>query len=220
MPGKPTANDLWKSPESNLDFHSLYQANCMACHAGPTGTASSISLGNSVYLSFISPEKMREIIADGIRGTAMPLFSEKNGGRLTDAQIDVLVKGIYAWKDPKKVPTEPMPPYSAPLGDVARGATVFTQDCASCHGAEGTGGKAGSIVDSAYLGLVSNQYLRTVIVAGRPEIGQPNWHDYGNGQLTPGPGQPMSDQDVSDVVAWLASHRGVGKGALPIEMRR
>ncbi len=213
MPGKPTAKDVWKPPEANLDFSNLYMTSCIACHSGVSGVASAISMGNSVYLSLITPNKMREIIARGIPGTAMPAFSEKMGGRLTEAQIDVLVKGIYAWKDPKKVPAGPLPVYSAPPGDVRRGAQVFSMNCASCHGVEGTGGKAGSVVDTAYLNLVTDQYLRTLVIAGRPEVGHPNWHEAAGGQ-------PMSDQDVSDVVAWLISHRGAHKGDLPVEMRR
>lgn len=213
MPGKPTEKNVWKPPEANLDFHNLYTTNCIACHAGPKGTASSISLGNSVYLSLITPEKMHEIIAKGIPNTAMPAFLDKLGGRLTDAQIDVLVKGIFAWKDEKKVPTGPLPAYSGGPGDATRGAQVFAENCASCHGMDGTGAKAGSVVDPAYLDLVTDQYLRTVTIAGRPEIGQPNWQETV-------PGKPMTDQDVSDVVAWLISHRGQRKGELPVEMQR
>lgn len=211
MPGKPTAKNLWESPEADLDFYSLYTTNCIACHAGPTGVSSSISLANSVYLSLISPEKMHKIIASGVPGTAMPAFSEKNGGRLTEAQMDVLVKGIYGWRDPKKVSAGPLPPYSVSAGDPVRGAKVFSVYCANCHGVEGTGGKAGSVVDSAYLELVTDQYLRTVIIAGRPEIGHPNWRELA---------KPMPDQDIADVVAWLIAHRGVNRGILPIEMRR
>jgi mono/diheme cytochrome c family protein len=61
-------------------------------------------------------------------------------------------------------------------------------------------GKAGSVVDPAYLGLVSDQYLRTVVIAGRPDLGMPGFREYV-------PGKPMTPEEISDVVAWLASHR-------------
>jgi cytochrome c oxidase cbb3-type subunit 3/ubiquinol-cytochrome c reductase cytochrome c subunit len=48
--------------------------------------------------------------------------------------------------------------------------------------------------------LISDQGLRTIVIAGRPELGAPDWR----GNI---PGRPMSDQDVTDVVAWLVSHR-------------
>ena len=60
--------------------------------------------------------------------------------------------------------------------------------------------KAGSITDPAFLALVSDQVLRTVVIAGRPDIGQPDWRS----DL---PGHPMSDQEVTDVVGWLSSQR-------------
>jgi hypothetical protein len=55
-------------------------------------------------------------------------------------------------------------------------------------------------VDGSYLGLVSNQGLRTTIIVGRPELGAPDWR----GDV---PGKAMSPGDVSDVVAWLAAQR-------------
>jgi cytochrome c oxidase cbb3-type subunit 3/ubiquinol-cytochrome c reductase cytochrome c subunit len=55
-------------------------------------------------------------------------------------------------------------------------------------------------VDSSYLALVSDQHLRTVIITGVPAFGSPDWR----GNV---PGKPMSDGDVTDVVAWLAAHR-------------
>ena len=73
--------------------------------------------------------------------------------------------------------------------------------CARCHGADGTGGpRGGSIVDGSYLGLVSDQGLRTAVLVGRPALGMPDWRSLV-------PGRPMSAADVADVVAWLAARR-------------
>jgi hypothetical protein len=47
---------------------------------------------------------------------------------------------------------------------------------------------------------VSDQHLRTLVIAGRPELGAPDWRSDVEGR-------PMSAQDVSDVVAWLSSQR-------------
>jgi cytochrome c oxidase cbb3-type subunit 3 len=52
---------------------------------------------------------------------------------------------------------------------------------------------------------VSDQGLRTIVITGRPELGAPDWR--GNA-----PGKPMSDQEVTDVVAWLASQRAQHPG--------
>jgi len=50
------------------------------------------------------------------------------------------------------------------------------------------------------LALVSDQGLRTIVITGRGELGAPDWR----GNV---PGKPMSDQEITDVVAWLASRR-------------
>ena len=50
------------------------------------------------------------------------------------------------------------------------GAQVFATSCASCHGADGKGtATSGSIVDGSFLALVSDQNLRTTVIAGRPD---------------------------------------------------
>jgi cytochrome c oxidase cbb3-type subunit 3 len=94
------------------------------------------------------------------------------------------------------------PPYaSSTPGDVSRGSVAYAEFCSSCHGAGGRGGqKASSIVDGSLLALLNDQELRTIVIVGRSELGAPDWR----GNV---PGKPMSPQDVSDVVAWLASQR-------------
>jgi cytochrome c oxidase cbb3-type subunit 3 len=83
---------------------------------------------------------------------------------------------------------------------VAQGQAAFGTFCASCHDADGTGGKAGSVVRPAYLGLVSDQYLRTIVIAGRNDLGCPDFQNRV-------PGKPMSEEEISGVVAWLVSQR-------------
>jgi mono/diheme cytochrome c family protein len=86
-------------------------------------------------------------------------------------------------------------------GDSNRGAIIYAADCQSCHGTDAKGGPAaGSIVDTSYLSLVSNQYLRTITIAGRPDLDHPDWKQYPSGE-------PLKSNQVSDVVAWLVSKR-------------
>jgi hypothetical protein len=60
-------------------------------------------------------------------------------------------------------------------------------------------------VDGSYLALVSDRYMRTTVIAGRPELGAPDWRENVRGR-------PMSEQEVTDVVAWLASRRAASPG--------
>jgi mono/diheme cytochrome c family protein len=187
----------------------LYSTNCLACHGNAKIIGPSISMSNPVYLSVAPKDVMRKVIAEGVPGTMMPAYSNAVGGMLTDEQIDVVVNGILSSSKGQKIAETDRPPYAAPLGDVQRGAAVYAQACAQCHGNEGTGGKAGSVVDAAYLSLVSDQYLRTVVIAGRPELGMPGYQEYVSGK-------PMSADEIADVVGWLASHRqGPAPGQSP-----
>jgi cytochrome c oxidase cbb3-type subunit III len=199
MPGKPTQAQAWHSPHSVVDFEKIYAESCRGCHGTKDEPSGAITLDNPTYIATIPRDTLRSIIANGIPGTAMVAFSEEHGGILTEKQIDILVEGISAW-GAKNPPQGPLPGYSAPLGDVAAGQTAFGTFCASCHGADGTGGKAGSVVHPAYLGLVSDQYLRTIVIAGRNDLGCPDFQNRV-------PGKPMSEEEISGVVAWLASQR-------------
>jgi cytochrome c oxidase cbb3-type subunit 3 len=200
LPGKPKEEDRWKPPDANKNFADLYNTNCVACHGNDKTFGASISMNNPVYLAVVPKDAMRKIIAEGVPGTMMPGYSIAVGRTLTDEQINILVDGIHSWSTGHAMPAAELPAYNAPAGDAQRGATAYAQDCAQCHGNEGAGGKAGSVVDAAYLSLVSDQYLRSVIIAGRPELGMPNYQEYVSGK-------PMSSEEIADVVAWLSSHR-------------
>jgi mono/diheme cytochrome c family protein len=200
LPGKPKESDRWKPPEAEKNFQVLFEENCRACHAGETNIGASISMRDPFYLAIIPPDVLRKITAEGIPGTTMPGFLKANGGELTDEQVDIIVNGILNWGKSAQITKTNLPPYSAALGDANRGSEVYNRFCASCHGQVGQNGKAGSILQPDYLQLVSDQYLRSVTIAGRPELGMPNYQNLV-------PNQPMSDQDIADIVGWLASHR-------------
>lgn len=161
-----------------------------------------IALANPVFLAIADDAVIRRTAANGVPGTPMPAFAQSAGGMLTDKQIDALVRGIRSWAKPGAVGDATMPPYAAQAtGNPQRGAEAYRTYCSSCHGVDGRGGsKASSIVDGSYLALVSDQQLRTIVIAGRPELGAPDWR----GDVV---GRPMSAQDISDVVAWLSSQR-------------
>ena len=65
-------------------------------------------------------------------------------------------------------------------------------------------GDVGSIVDGSYLALISDQGLRSLVIAGRPDEGMPDWRSDSS--------QPLTDQQITDLVAWLASKRTVNPG--------
>src|SRR5215471_8622338 len=202
-PGKPRKGSEVLAPNDVVKFGTLYAEYCSACHGAEGRGGAAIALADPVYLSIVNEATMRKVIANGVHGTSMPAFAQSAGGMLTDKQIDVISSGIQShWSRPGILEGVNPPPYSAKsMGDVQRGRVVYETFCESCHGSEGDGGPKGSaITNKSFLALVSDQGLRTIVIVGRPELGAPDWR----GNV---PGKPMSDQEITDVVAWLASHR-------------
>ena len=123
---------------------------------------------------------------------------------------------LEAWGAPAN-PHKGMPSYLAPpasskggaTGDTKLGAAVYLRACAACHGDHGQGIQEGdkmvrTIHEPALLALISNQVLRRYAITGRPDLGMPNYSQ-------PRPDNkgfvPLTDQDVADLTALLASWR-------------
>jgi cytochrome c oxidase cbb3-type subunit III len=201
-PGRPTLDSQALPPNKVLNFDTLYQQNCAGCHGAQGKGGAAVGLASPVYLSIADDATIRRVTTEGVPGTAMPAFAQSSGGMLTYEQVKAIVRGIRSsWAAPHVLDVIP-PSYSALApADPTHGFEAYNAYCSSCHGAAGRGGRrAGSIVDESYLTLVSDQYLRTIVITGRPEMGAPDWR----GNV---PGKPMSPEDVSDVVAWLTAQR-------------
>jgi len=230
LPGQPTEAERWRAPADISDFNQLYTQNCSGCHGAGGRHGAARSLDDPLYLAFVTDAELRQVVAHGRPGTNMPAFSEQAGGGLTDRQIELLTSGMRAqWSRPDDFKGIEIPSYNAvgtasssyavvttaadgsgvasPPGDALRGATAYQTYCARCHGTNGAGGSAGSIVDPDFLKLVSDQGLRTTVVVGRSDLGKPDWRS----NL---PGHAMSPREIDDVVAWLASHRQTDGAAI------
>ena len=205
-PGQPSEKGEVADPRVVVDFATLYASNCAGCHGVQGEGGASIGLASRGYLAIAPDAAIREAISRGRPRTAMPAFARSAGGLLSDAQVDALVKGIRAWAPAELTADPDAPPYLATSrGNPSRGERVFREQCGSCHGPDGRGkGGTGSIVDGAFLDLVTDQSLRTTIIAGREDLGSPGWR----GVI----GKPLTAEGVSDTVAWLAAQRQQNPG--------
>jgi mono/diheme cytochrome c family protein len=208
IPGRPGPGPEVVRPEEVLDFSTLYKQNCAACHGENGGNGAAISLSNPVYIAVAGETQMREVISKGVPNHLMPAFEKSSGGMLTAQQVTTLAHGmVQEWGKPNLFEGQTLPSYLATLpASVEHGQEAFGVFCAKCHQATGEGhpaigkiGKLGSIVDPSYLALISDQNLRSIIIAGRPENHMPDWRTDS--------AQPMTDQQITDIVAWLASKR-------------
>ena len=210
LSGKPAPGPEVPRPDSILDPVVLFNQNCAGCHGADGQKGPAMSLSDPVYLAIVDDDTLRSTISRGRSGTAMSAFAQKQGGMLTDEQINAIVHGIRErWSKPGVLAGVTTPPYAAKVAGSAQGGeAVYATFCASCHGRGAAGGpKAGSVTNGAYLNLISDQGLRTIVIAGRPDFDAPDWR----GNVS---GRPMTDQEITDVVAWLVSLRPTGAQAV------
>jgi len=202
LSGCGRATEGYTLPDRVTEFSVLYKDNCAGCHGVDGRFGAARPLNDPMYLAVIGTEQMRGVIAKGVPGTAMTGFAQSGGGTLTDQQIAILAANIEArWARPQEFSGVNLPPYRDDLGDPVRGEAVFKSYCSTCHGDNARGGTAtNSVTDPALLALVSDQAIRSTVITGRLDLGMPNWKNHSHGHaLTP--------QEISDVVAWISSHR-------------
>jgi mono/diheme cytochrome c family protein len=243
FPGQPDPADRPVRADQVFDFGILYGQNCAGCH-GPDGKLGPAPpLNDGLFRQIVSEAELESIITNGRNKTLMPAFARENGGTLTSAQIQILVREIKGqpyriiaehgsaatieavsdaegtspkWGAPGKPPAG-VPSYRKPshegndnstATEIARIA-VFSRACAVCHGDQGQGIAQGdalihTINDPAFLSLCSDQVLRRYVITGRGDLGMPGYADArpGNPQF-----QPLSDEEVTSLVALLASWR-------------
>ena len=194
--GPPNDQEELMRPENVASFDRLYKQNCSACHGENGSGGPALDLANPNYQALVDDASLKRSITSGMPGTEMPAFGETAGGFLTTRQVDALVAGMRAsWNHNGHTAGE-MPPYSSSsAGNFENGQDIFRVNCSSCH-------RQGQqkITDASYLALVSDQSLRTIVIAGRPDLGHPDWKQVR-------PAQPLTDREVSDVVAYLHSLR-------------
>jgi cytochrome c oxidase cbb3-type subunit III len=203
-PGAARIEDYTR-PDQVSDFHTLYATNCQACHGANGQGGPAMDLGNPEYQALVDDATLKKWISTGMPGTEMTAFAQSAGGTLTDAQIDAIIAGMRKeWRTPDAFAGATPPPYAEPEGgSAARGQQLYQTRCSSCHQNPGRQ----QVASPVYLSLVSDQALRAIIIAGRPDIHQPDWqHDTPSGSA----GQPLAAQDVTDIVTYLHSLRNSG----------
>ena len=219
-PGKPGPGPAVARPDQLLDFSTLYAQNCASCHGVNGKNGAAISLANPVYLAVAGVSNIQRVTANGVPGTEMPPFAHSAGGMLTDQQIAVLShQMVVQWGNPSAIAGQTPPAYasSAP-GNAAQGEKTFMKFCGSCHVENfyPNGLPTGlvsellpqmpdklaplSLVDPAYLALISDQGLRSLILAGQFDKTPHDWRSYSSTHA-------LTDQELTDIVAWLTSHR-------------
>lgn len=226
-----------RSADQVLEFSVLYGQNCAGCHGSDGKLGPAPPLNDPLFRAIVPEEELQNVLTKGRKNALMPAFALENGGSLTESQIQVLVKEIKGvpytivkkgesvevvsdaggirptWgttgTPPSGVPAYREQSISSSGSNREKGAVVFARACAACHGEHGQGiHEEGEIVrtihDPAFLALVSNQALRRYVITGRPDLGMPS---YAEARPDSSKLMPLTDQEVTDLVALLASWR-------------
>jgi mono/diheme cytochrome c family protein len=102
-------------------------------------------------------------------------------------------------------------------GDPAKGATLYAQNCATCHGTSLEGGIGAVLNPIDKLPGVSNPldptFLIQIITNGRtPQAGDPK----AIAMPPKGGNAALTDQDVNDLAAYIIQQNTLGAGAAPL----
>jgi mono/diheme cytochrome c family protein len=143
-------------------------------------------------------EYLRLAVEKGRPGTLMPAWAKGAGG-LTAAQVEALVR--YLAEGDGRPAQEARPEPVPRGGEAGRGGQLFTQLCAGCHGGNRL---APSLGNPVFQASAKDEWLARTIRHGRPDTPMP-------ASQRPG-AAGLSDEEVRDLVAYLRSLGGRGKG--------
>jgi len=174
----------------------LYVKYCALCH-GPEGKGYAADNAPSL----VSAELLRSasddflIVSTGLGrpGTSMAGYSTDKGGPLRPEDIRALVAWLRS-RGPARQPLAATPVH----GDASRGAALYTEKCASCHGTPQQRGAAVQLSNPVFLSVASDPFLRHAIAEGRPGAGA------GELQMQSWKAQ-LSAEQIDDLVALLRS---------------
>lgn len=154
------------------------------------------ALGNDDFLRLASDDFLRRAITDGHPGTPMAAFGATLGGPMSPEQVDQVIAHLRTW-GPEPIDVS----HTRVLGDERRGATVFANSCASCHGPRGEGVNAPTLAHPVFQSSATAGFLRETIARGREGTPMPAF------QAT------LSSQQIDDVVAFVRALPPIGAPA-------
>lgn len=182
----------------------LYQRYCALCHGEDRqGHAADHAP------SLVSPELMAgepgflmAAIRNGRPGTPMAAFGKDQGGPLSADDQHLLFHWLVEKAGVEHVHREDVPS----TGEATRGAPVYAEHCASCHGAQGEGVTGTALANPVFLATASDGFLRHTVTAGRTGTPMPSF------------AETLSSQAIEDVVAFLRSRATGWNAPAPVRV--
>jgi mono/diheme cytochrome c family protein len=177
----------------------LYNQYCGMCH-GEDGRGR-VGASLDAFPGIRAASAIEQVTAQGIAGSAMPAWSEANGGPLNEQDITDIaayITGVLGGTQPVMPAPTYQPPDIPPMpeveGDPTNGAIVFQANCAACHGEQAQGGYGWPLAKT-WPGNRPEVYLNQVVGQGIDGTIMPGWAGEGGG--------PLTDDEVADVAAYI-----------------
>ena len=182
------------------DGATLFARNCAACH-GSTGTGGvGVPLALPSFQASISDDYLRRTIRLGRPGRVMPAF-----GYLKPDEVEAIISYVRGWnKGPAVIySTQPI------QGNAVHGKQLFTQYCATCHGATGEGGEGTGVTFSrprdlpimapalhnpGFLASASDAMIKATLIKGREGTPMTSFTKRG-----------LKQDDINDIVSYVRS---------------
>jgi mono/diheme cytochrome c family protein len=189
----------------------LYAENCVVCH-GPNGEGGAGAALAKDWPSIRPDLRVKTVIEEGVSGSPMPAWSQRNGGPLTDEEIEALTLYILSWEtggipslpQPTFTPRPPITPIPDVEGDPNQGAVLYDINCAVCHGPNGEG-RIGATLAKDWPAIRPDLRVKATIERGVPGSPMLAWsRAYGG---------PLTDEDINDIVAFILSWQAAAEPA-------
>lgn len=177
------------------DPESLYRTFCSACHGAegrgqvlPALGTTVPDLRNPEVHTILSAESMRHMIETGRPGRNMPAWNQSTSG-VSPEELTAIINYLR-----DELPSPPaFDEVQAARPDLALGALVFGNDCASCHGPAGSGTEiAPGLRNPEFQFVADDRFLYTTIALGRSDTAMPAHPTYAAATL-------------ASVIAWIRS---------------
>jgi cytochrome c oxidase cbb3-type subunit 3 len=189
----------------------LYAQHCAVCH-GESGTGGvGVPLALPSFQASVDDVYLRETIQRGRPGRVMPAFT-----RLSTAEIDALIAHLRGWQKATAAPTFMR---TRIAGDTQKGAALFAQHCAACHGDHGQGGHGTGVTFSrprdlpiiapalnnpGFLAAASDSQIKTTLMYGRDGTPMVSFLKQG-----------LSEADIDALVSYIRSFGAVTNTVKP-----
>ncbi|KAF0108103.1 MAG: class I cytochrome c [Anaerolineaceae bacterium] len=201
----------------------LYAENCSVCHGlAGEGIGATPALDSDALRTMPAGDLTR-VIADGRYNTAMPAWSQANGGSLSDFQVGELTALIQFgdWQATQdrvvNLGLAPLIPFTTdpdpvlldavallPGGATLQAAiTIYAAQCVACHGADGLGTSIAPALNDPLVRAKTADELSRVITNGS------------SGTLMAGWSNVLLPEDIAAMVTLIQRWEEVPSGAIP-----